>query len=326
MSTILSQKEIDALVSGAAGPIEPETALGEGRQAATYNFRRPDRISKEQLRSLHFMHERFAVNVSTSLSAFLRAVTEISVASVEQFAYSEFLMSLPDPTAFYALTLTPLDGLGALEMNPSVAFAMVDRMLGGHGHTAPPKRPLTEIEQNVLDSVVLVLVEHLSETWRAITDVKFRVHTRETRPQMVQVTAANEVVMAIGFNLRIGDVRGMFNLCIPATALETVQDKVSQPWHRSQRPPTSIELERLRQNLSRVPLTLTALIEARIVARDVLALRPGDVLSLGRPISAPVDVLVGRVRRFGGRLALSDGRAAVVIEPGADDAILQVAS
>ena len=103
---------------------------------AAYNFRRPDRISKEQLRSLHFLHDRFAHNVSTSLSAFLRSVTEVTIVSVEQFAYSEFLMSLPEQTAFYAVSLDPLDGVAAVELNPAVAFTMVDRLLGGTGENA----------------------------------------------------------------------------------------------------------------------------------------------------------------------------------------------
>ena len=147
----------------------PAATATRGRRSAVdamrrrYNFRRPDRVSKEQLRSLHFLHDRFALNLSTSLSAFLRAMTEVSIVSVEQFAYSEFLMSLPDPTAFYAVAMPPLDGVGALELNPSVAFTMVDRMLGGTGQTPAPNRALTEIEQNVLDSVVKLLLEHLTE-------------------------------------------------------------------------------------------------------------------------------------------------------------------
>ena len=324
MAPVLSQVEIDALVTNAAvnSPGATRRQRGNAREAATYNFRRPDRISKEQLRSLHFMHERFAVNVSTSLSAFLRSITEVNISSVEQFAYSEFLMSLPDPTAFYAVTMHPLDGLGALELNPSVAFMMVDRMLGGSGNAAAPKRGLTEIEQNVLDGVVKVLLEHLSETWRAITEVHFRIHSRETRPQMVQVTGANEVVIAMSFNLRIGQTRGMFSVCIPAGAIESLEEKVIQPWHRTRRQPTPLEMERLQSNLDRVPLAVTTLLETRLKAREVVALRPGDVIALGHPATAPVDIHVGRIRKFGGRLTTTPSGAAVIIEPNPEDQLL----
>jgi flagellar motor switch protein FliM len=318
MTRILSQEEIDALLLTAgdrdAAPAPPAAPQSVPTTATPYNFRRPDRVSKEQLRALHFIHDRFAVNVSTSLSAFLRAVTEVSITSVEQFAYSEFLMSLPDPTAFYAIALPPIDTLGALELNPSIAFAMIDRMLGGTGQSLPPDRALTEIEQNVLDSVVNLVLDHLTETWRSIVDVEFRIQARETRPQMLQVTSANEIVILLGFDVRIGESRGMLSICIPAASIESMEDRVAQGWHRQPRTPTDIETRRLRTNLGRVPLPVTALLETRLLARDLVDLEPGDILTIGRSASQPVDVHVGTVPRFAGRLTATDGVAAVRIE------------
>ena len=161
MSKILSQDEIDALLASSMAaaserPNEPMDAASLS-DAVSYNFRRPDRVSKDQLRSLHFLHDRFALNVSTSLSAFLRAMTEVSIVSVEQFAYSEFLMSLPDPTAFYAINLSLYDGVGALEINPSVAYTVVDRLLGGSGQTPGPNRALTLIDlvENKLSTMLV---------------------------------------------------------------------------------------------------------------------------------------------------------------------------
>src|SRR4051812_24907448 len=162
MSRILSQEEIDALIVSTPGDGTAKSQES-GAPVTTYNFRRPDRVSKEQIRSLHFLHDRFARNATTSLAAFLRTTTELSIVSVEQFAYSEFLMALPDPTAFYAVGMPPFDGLGALELNPAVAFAMIDHILGGTGETPPPQRALTEIEQNVVDSVVKLLLGQLTE-------------------------------------------------------------------------------------------------------------------------------------------------------------------
>ncbi len=318
MTRILSQEEIDALLLTAADKGEPVAVGGPMTATATgvqpYNFRRPDRVSKEQLRALHFIHDRFAVNVSTSLSAFLRAVTEVSITSVEQFAYSEFLMSVPDPTAFYAIALPPIDTLGALEINPSIAFTLIDRMLGGSGESSAPDRALTEIEQNVLDSVVNLVLAHLTETWRAIVDVQFRVHARETRPQMLQVTSANEIVILLGFDVRIGESRGMLSICIPAASIESMEDKVAQGWHRQPRTPTDVEQTHLRANLGRVPLQVTAQLETRLAARELVDLAPGDVISLGRSVTQPVDIHVGRVRRFGGRLTIGEAGAAVRVE------------
>jgi flagellar motor switch protein FliM len=312
----LSQAEIDALLLASGG-----TSDGERRSTAPadatvtrYNFRRPDRVSKEQLRSLHFLHDRYAVNLSSSLSAFLRAVTEVSIVSVEQFAYSEFLMSLPDPTAFYSFTMPPVDGVSALEINPTLAFTMVDRMLGGTGQTPPPNRALTEIEQNVLDTVVKLFLEHLTETWRPIADLQFKLQDRETRPQMLRVTGPNEVVILLAFEMRIGDMRGMLSLCFPATAIEALEEKFAQGWQRARRQPTAIEQANLAANLGRVPLGVSTLLETRLPARDLLALQPGDILSLGYAATSPVDVHVGHVRRFVGRLTTTGSGAAVRID------------
>jgi flagellar motor switch protein FliM len=317
VSKILSQDEIDALLASAAAgnATEPATAGSGGSPSAVlYNFRRPDRVTKEQLRSLHLLHDRFALNVGTSLSAFLRAVTEMSIVSVEQFAYSEFLMSLPDPTAFYAIGMSTLDGLGALELNPAIAFTMIDRLLGGTGATPGPNRALTEIEQNVVDSVIKMMLESLGETWKAITEVEFRIQGRETRPQMLQVTGPNEVVILVVFDIRIGETRGMMNLCIPASAIETVGEKFAQGWHRRRREPTAQEEAWLHANLTRVPLPVTALLETSLPARDFLELRKGDVLLLNHAATDPVSVHVAAVPRFEGRLTREVGSVGIMIQ------------
>jgi flagellar motor switch protein FliM len=317
MNRILSQEEIDALVNASTsqGDESDVRSTQSSDGIAPYNFRRPDRVSKEQLRSLHFLHDRFAKNLATSLSAFLRAMTNVSMLSVEQFTYGEFLMSLPDPTAFYSIAMPPLDGVGALEVNPAIAYAMVDRMLGGTGDSPAPNRALTEIEQNVMDSVVKLLLEHLTETWRAITDVRFRIQGRETRPQMLQVTGLNEGVILLAFDISVSDARGMLSISIPAAAIETMEEKVAEGWNRTRRQASASEAARLQVNLGRVPLPVKTQLETRMTAREVLALRRGDVVALPQAASAPVDILIGGVKRFTGRLAREhQGKAAVTVE------------
>lgn len=303
MSRILSQDEIDALLSAATtiGGADGSARRGHGN-AVSYNFRRPDRIAKEQIHSLYFLHDRFARNVATSLSAYLRTITEISVVSVEQFSYSEFLMSLSDPTSFYALAIPPYDELGALEINPALAFAIVDRMLGGTGATPPPARALTEIEQNVIDSFVKLLLEALAETWRPIVNLAFGIRGRETRPQMLQVAAPNEIVIMVVFDARIADARGMLSLCFPASIVESAGGHFVQAWHQQKREPTPAERAWLRENLARVHMPLTASLDARLSTRTLLALVPGSVLTLGVPADRLVDVFVGGTIKFKGRL------------------------
>lgn len=316
MGKILSQDEIDALLSGRAETTSAPTseAASETQAVIRYNFRRPDRVSKEQIHSLHFLHDRFARNVSTSMSAYLRSIIDLSVVSVEQFSYSEFLMSLADPTAFYALAIPPFDELGALEINPTIAFAMIDRMLGGVGKVATPNRALTEIEQNVVDSVVKLLLDALTETWRPIVDLAFGIRGRETRPQMLQVAAPNETVLMVVFDMKVGNVRGMVNLCLPVSIVETTGSHFAQAWHRQRREPNAVEREWVQESLSRVPVSLNALIQAQVTARDLIAMIPGDVVSLGVPTHKPIDLVVGNTLKFKGRLAVESGRIGVCIE------------
>ena len=290
-----------------------------------YNFRRPDRVSKEQIHSLHFLHDRFARNVATSMSAYLRSITELSVVSVEQFSYSEFLMSLADPTAFYALAIPPFDELGALEINPTVAYAMIDRMLGGVGTIATPNRALTEIEQNVVDSVVKLMLDALTETWRPIVDLAFGIRGRETRPQMLQVAAPNETVLMVTFDMKVGEARGMANLCLPVSIVETTGSHFAQAWHRVRREPTPTERGWVQENLARVPISMDAMLRSHLSARELLALAPGDVVSLGVAAHKPIDVLVGNTVKFKGRLAVDQGRVGVRIEQRCQGAVVMEA-
>jgi flagellar motor switch protein FliM len=252
------------------------------------------------MRSLHFLHDRFARNVSTSLSAYLRVVTEVAILSVEQFTYSEFLMSLPDPTAFYAVSMRPLEGVVALELNPAVAFTMIDRMLGGSGRGVLVNRALTEIEQNVTDAVVKLILENLTETWRGVVDCQFRISGRETRPQMLQVAAPNEVVLLLGFEIRIGETRGVLNVCIPASTIEAVSGSFTRSWQKTRRELGPAERQALSGNLSRLPLSVEAAIDSTLSAGEFMRLRVGDVIALEHPVAQPIDVRVNGRTKFRG--------------------------
>jgi flagellar motor switch protein FliM len=163
--------------------------------------------------------------------------------------------------------------------------------------------------------VVKLLLEHLTETWRAITDVRFRIQGRETRPQMLQVTGLNEGVILLAFDISVSDARGMLSISIPAAAIETMEEKVAEGWNRTRRQASASEAARLQVNLGRVPLPVKTQLETRMTAREVLALRRGDVVAMPQAASAPVDILIGGVKRFTGRLAREhQGKAAVTVE------------
>lgn len=309
---VLTQAEIDSLLPTPHGAGDRASA---GTGAMPYDFSRPDRVTKDELRSLHLLHDRFAVNVSTALSAYLRAVTEVAVVSVEQFLYSEFLMSLPDATAYYAVEMDPIRATGVMEISPTVAFTIVDRVLGGTGGGVTPSRPLTEIELNVVEAIAKVLLKNLSDAWRPVAAVQFRVCGRESRPQMMQVADQNEVMILFVFDVRIGDNRGALHLCFPAEAVEPVVSAMAAGSLRAARDANPEAAVWLRRNLARVPLPVSAQLQTTLPARDVLLLRPGQILELPHAAGRAVDVHVGGRARFRGRLSIQpNNMAGVVVE------------
>lgn len=306
MNKVVSQDELDVLL-----------AAGSDASRATavpYDFRRPDRVTAEQLRSLHLLHERFAHEVATSLSAFLRTTTELAIREVDQLSYGEFLGALPDPTMLYALAMPPVDAVAALEISPGVAFSMVDRLLGGSGGNPSPERPLTEIEQNLVDSVVKLLLEPLTQTWRGLGGAQFAIHGRDTRPQMLQVTGPNEIVVLLTFSIKVADIAGTLRLCIPAAVFEAAGDSVAQAWQLTRRQRTAAEATHLYANLGRVPLAVSAQLSTTLAARELIALAPGDVLSLGHHSGQPVTVSVGEVAAYVGHLVVHQGSLAVRVQ------------
>ena len=173
---------------------------------------------------------------------------------------------------------------------------------------------MTEIEQNVVDSVVKILIEALSETWRPIANLTFNIRARETRPQMLQVAAPNEMVVIVVFDVKVGEARGMMNLCIPANIVEGSGAQVADAWHRPRREPTDAERAWLRENLSRIPMDVIAVIESRLATRELLALAPGDVISVGVSAHQPIDLRVDGTVKFQGRLTVDEGRLGIRVE------------
>jgi flagellar motor switch protein FliM len=312
MTRVLTQEELDALltVTADAGAARSPRAA---TSAVAYNFRRQDRLSKEHMRSLRVLHDRFAKQLSTRYSAHLRAQTELAVVSIEQCSYAEYITTLADPTAFYALSLAPFDAPGALDINPLVAFAIVDRMMGGGGTGAAPNRGLTDIELNVVDSLVRVLLDGLTETWKAIAVATFAIKARETRSQMLPVASPDDAMVVVSIDARIGEVKGLISVCLPAAMVEN-GNRDSTPG-RKRLPPavTPREREWMLEHLGHVTVPVSPIIEARLSGRDVLALETGDVVSLGVPVDEPVTVQVGGVRKLRGRLVARDERAMVQV-------------
>ena len=327
MAKILSQEEVDALLKShakgtkapAPAPAAPErvaTAAPAAQKAkkaqaqkkvSLYNFRRPDRVSREQMRSLHFMHDRFARNFSSSLSAYLRTITEVNLVSVEQLSYQEFLLSVPDPTCFNAISIRPLEGAFALEVNPQLVFPIIDKMLGGPGEALKQIRTMTDIEQSIFEGVLKLILEDLREAWKGIIDLDFKIQARETSPQLIQIVAPNEVVLLVVFEVKMGTVVGMINLAIPSIILEPVASKFDQEMYTGYKKSFNFEEARLlMESLKRCDINISAEIRGtNLRLSDVLALQAGDLIPLVKRFDAMLDLVVDGTPRYRGYVALN---------------------
>jgi flagellar motor switch protein FliM len=302
MSALLDQKS-EAAKEGSAE---------KRRRVVPYNFRRPDRVSKEQVRALYLLHDMFSHNLSSSLPIFLRAISEVTLISVEQQAYVEYLYGLPDPTAVFTLAMQPLDGVAILELNPSVAFPVIDRMLGGPGQSLRESRAVTEIEQKVLEGFLKLVTDDLRDAWKPLIELDLQIAGRETRPQLLQIVAPNEVVLSIVFHVQVADARGMMSLCIPALTLEPIMSKFSQSFYAGSRDIPAEQTQALLKTLSGVTFPVAAELRGTTAALDdLLRLAPGDVVRLDHRVDQPVEVTVGGALKFVGHLLNHDNRTAI---------------
>ena len=282
-----------------------------------YDFGRPDRIPKDQLRAIHLLHENFARTLAPSLSAYLRAYVIVNLVSVEQLSFAEFCQCLPSPTMITALNMRPFEGSAVLEMNPSLVFPILEMLLGGAGRIAGVKleREVTEIEQNILEGVYRIILRDLKDAWQSVAALALSVETVETQAQMLQILAPNEAVVAVGLEVRIGDNVGMLNLAIPSIIIKMLLQKFDQHWsfRRSQ----SSEEEQARiLNLAR-PAILhcdVRLSGPSIRAADLLRLEAGQVLNLDYPVESFLALEINRKRKWEGFIVDNGRRRTFVLD------------
>src|SRR5262245_58471181 len=231
--TLLSQMELAGEPTGAGARhggyrrIDRGSAL-PGDQVIPYNFKHPQRVGKEQMRALQTLHDSFARNFGAALSGLLRSIVEVKLTSVDQLTYSEFVFSLENPTCFNLLKAEPLEGHLILDINPSIVFPIIDRLLGGGLDTAPPlRRPLTEIELRLVTRLTGLFLEEFRRAWDNVLDLRLSVQRVESNPQLVQVVPPGEVVVLVSFEITLGEARGMMNLCIPFNSIERIGQKLS---------------------------------------------------------------------------------------------------
>ncbi len=287
MTEVLSQDEIDQLLSAiSSGDIESAedvSQVTDQRKIKIYDFKRPDKFSKEQIRTVSIMHETFARLTTTSLSAQLRSLVHVHVASVDQLTYEEFIRSIPNPTTLAVINMDPLKGSAILEIDPSVTFSIIDRLFGGQGESTKISRDLSDIEQSVMEGIIVRILGNMREAWSQVIDLRPRLGQIETNPQFAQIVPPTEMVVLVTLETKVGEVEGMMNFCIPYLTIEPIISKLSaQYWYSSVRRGTTTEnLNILRERLASVDINVAAEVGSMdLTVRDVLSLRGGDVIRL----------------------------------------------
>jgi len=301
---ILSQSEIDALLSAiSTGEMSAEDMKKEDetRKVKVYDFKRALRFSKDQIRSLTRIHENFARLLTTYFSAQLRTYVQISVASVDQIPFEEFIRSIPNMTLINIFEVPPLDGNILMEVNPNIAYTMLDRMMGGVGESPGKVDNLTEIELKIMTSLFERSFDNLREAWSGIIDIDPFLTEIEVNPQFLQMISPNETVVVISFNIIIGESSGMINICIPHVVLEPIVPNLSvRYWMQTnKKEPTVEQTVVLEKRLKQAPLSVVAeLGNAEMTIEDFLYLQVGDVIKLNRKIDDPLVIKIGDKPKF----------------------------
>jgi len=298
---ILSQAEVESLLNqmestapAKAAPASHSTARSASprlkEKVTPYDFKRPERVGKEQMRALQSMHEGFGRNFGAALSADLRSIVEVKLTSVDQLTYSEFVFSLENPTCFNLLKAEPLEGNLILDINPSILYPIIDRMLGGGKESgAISRRPLTEIELRLVRKITTKFLAELKRAWENVLELNLEVERVESNPQLVQIVPPNEVVVLISFELTIGDVRGMMNLCVPFNSIE--------------------------RRLHPAPVERVAtLARSTISTKDLLELRVGDIITTDKDVEGLMEVNIAGVTKFLASPGAFRGQKAVQIQ------------
>ena len=330
-SDILEQNEIDALLNAVdTGEVEEESIQGqifsrhrrkgESVEVRPYDFKRPERVSKDQMRALQTLHESFARNFGASLSGFLRTIVEVKVANCEQMTYAEFISTLPNPTSFNLVQSDNLEGQMCLEISPLIIYPIIDRLLGGTTQDLfIPQRPMTLIETKLIGNVTKRGLEALSEAWSGIRQLVFNISATESNPQLVQIVPPNEVVVVVGFEIKMSNRAGTMNLCIPYNVIEPVMDDLAaQSWFAVSDQTKNAGLhERITKSISRATVEISGILaETTMTMQELINLQPGDLILTEKLAIKPVVLQVEGEKKFWASIGKIKGKRALqVMEP-----------
>jgi len=298
---VLSQQEIDNVFRSLRdSPSEEDPS----KRAQPYDFRRPDRIAKDQLRAIHLLHENFARGLASSLSAYLRAYVAVNLVSVEQLSFMEFSNGLPSPSCLVSLDLKPYEGNAVLEVNASLIFPILEMLLGGTSKSSLKiNREVTEIEQTILDGLFRIILHDLKTAWAAVTPLEFTVASYENDPQLLQILAPNEAVVAVSMEVRIGDNAGMMNIGIPSIVVKMLRHKFDQQWSVRKSQSTEVEQARILRLVKPAILHADSRLEGPALrVEDLMDLKVDDVLKFDYPVDRALNLALNGSLKFRGHV------------------------
>ena len=303
MSDILSQSEIDNLLKQLSdGDLDVDQIQGEDeKQVKNYDFSRPTKFSKEHLRTLEIIFEHYSRLISTNLPVYLRKNVQVSVASSETVTFSEFSNALSNPSVLGIVNFAPLGGNIIIEIATNLCYAMLDRMLGGSGQPLEKNREFSDIELTILQKLLVMFTQLLREPWKNVVEISPVLSRLETNPQFAQVIAPSDMIAIVTLNMKIGDVEGMLNICLPFFTLEDVMDKLNTKYWFSTMQENHDEHyeEYIESMIRRVEIPIKAVLgKSTISVSDFLNLQVGDCIRLDSRVDTDMEVYVGNIKKF----------------------------
>ncbi len=319
MGDILSQNEIDELLKALnTGEIDVQnmTSKTEERKVRNHDFRRPSKFAKDHMKTLNIIHDNYARLLTNFLSGYLRTLVQVEVISVEAIAYYEFNNSISNPAVLAIVDFSPLSGSIIFEMAPPIAYALIDRILGGKGYPMEKIREFTEVELAIVERIIIQVLNLMREPWENVIAIRPRLEKIETNAQFAQIISANEMVALITLSAKIGEVEGMINICIPHMVVEPIVSKLSTKFWFS-----NSEKEKLCENKETIEIKIentkvpvrAVLGRATIFVNDFIELRPGDVIPLDSSVSGNLEILVGDLLKFYGTPGVKKNRVAIKV-------------
>ena len=316
MGEVLSQNEIDNLLAAlSSGELDADNMNdANDKQVKNYDFKRPTKFSKEHLRTLEIIYEHFGRLLSTSLPVYLRKNVQVSVASSETVIFSEFSNALSNPVILGIVNFQPLGGTILIELAAQLGFAMIDRMLGGAGDPLEKNREYTEIEMTIIEKMMVVCMQLMREPWRNVIDINPMMERIETNSQFAQIIAPNDMIAIVTLNVKIGEVEGFMNVCLPFFTLESVMDKLNTKfWYANMQEQNDEDFEEyIGALIKRVDVPVKAVLgKTNITVTDFVNLQVGDIIRLDTEVEQDLNVYVGNIKKFTALPGTSKDRNAV---------------